>query len=49
VPGAIGKLPLVTVVAIASILFLLGFFEREVYWGAALALFIAALAFAARQ
>jgi APA family basic amino acid/polyamine antiporter len=49
VPGEIGKLPLVPVAAIASILFLLGFFKSEVYWGAALALFVAALAFAARQ
>jgi hypothetical protein len=49
VAGAIGRLPLVPVAAIASILFLLGFFESEVYWGAALALAVAALAFAARQ
>jgi amino acid transporter len=49
VPGAIGKLPLVPVAAIASILFLLGFFKSEVYWGAALALAVTAVAFAARQ
>src|SRR5690606_33154809 len=38
VPGAIGGVPILPVAAIASILFLLAFFEWEVYLGAALAI-----------
>jgi basic amino acid/polyamine antiporter, APA family len=49
VPFSIGRLPLVPVAAILSILFLLPFFEAEVYWGMAIAVAVAALAFAVRQ
>ena len=49
VPGSVGKLPLVPVAAIASILFLLAFFDWKVYLGGAVALIIVALAFAGQQ
>ena len=49
VPGAIGRLPLVPVAAIASILFLLYYFRGAVWAGSMLALAVTAVAFAARQ
>lgn len=49
VPGAIGRLPVLPVLAIASILFLLAYFERQVYWGTALAIAVAGAAFLARR
>ena len=49
VPFAIARMPLPPVAAIAFILLLLGYFDREVYQGGALALALAALIFISRR
>jgi len=49
VPLAIGRLPVLPVLAIASIVFLLAHFEWKIYVAGAIALAASAIAFAARQ
>jgi amino acid transporter len=49
VPLSLGRLPVLPVAAIASILFLLGHFERAVYLGGALAIAASALVFVVRK
>jgi APA family basic amino acid/polyamine antiporter len=49
VPFSLGRLPVLPVAAIASIVFLLGHFERAVYLGGALAIAASALVFVLRK
>jgi hypothetical protein len=45
VPLSVGRLPLLPVAAIASILLLLAFFEWEIYFGGAIGIALTAVAF----
>ena len=49
VPAAIGRMPILPLLAIASILWLLAYFDWHIYFAGAIALGLTALTFVARQ